>query len=1047
MSEPTGEVRLSRRDLIKTSAFLGGAALVAGGADVAFNALRTSAQPGGEGRTYDLAHPENVLYTACLNCTVACSIKTKIQDGVIAKIDGNPYSAMTMLPNLPMEVSPEEAAPFDGKLCPKGQAGIQTVYDPYRLRKVLKRAGPRGSGKWETIPFAKAVDEIVAGGKLFAHLGEDRHVEGLREIAALKDAAVASAMAADVARIRKKQMTVAEFKAKHAAHLDTLIDPDHPDLGPKNNQFLFQVGRIHNGRIEFSKRFVQNALGSINWIEKTTLCGQTSNKAWVKATSAYSGGSWTGGTKSPRPDHKNTEFLLVFGTIIFEANYGPVQESEPITEGLRSGRLKVAVVDPRLTKIASKAWKWLPAKVGTDAALALAMIRWILENERYDSRYLGNANLGAAKADGEIAFSNATWLVKIENGRPAMHLRGDEAGIGTKTEMVAFQNGKPVAFDPNDATREIEADLFVDAEVNGIRVKSPLQILLEEAQAHTLAEYAEITGIAQEDIVAVAREFTSHGKRAAVEFYRGAIKHTNGWYNALSLIALNMLVGNFDAAGGISKPGGQHGWKGDKSGQPFHIAKLHPGKLAAFGVPLSREGWQYEESTLFEGYPAKRPWYPFSGNVSQEVFPSMADGYPYPMKATLLAIHSPIYSIPNGFAQLRTLLDPGKVPLYIACDIIIGDSSMYADYIFPDLTYLERFGITQGSHHTRVKSSAIRHPVITPLTETVTVFGEEQHMSLETLMLAIAERMSLPGFGPDGLGAGMDLTRPEDWYLKLHANLAWDGKATPDASAEEIELFRQSHRHLQPTVYSEERWRKAVRPEDWAKLVYLLNRGGRFDSSETAYDGAFIKAKLGGVNRFYVEEVAASRHAMTGQYFHGGPVFAPITDSMGKEIPSDEGEFQLITYKEVFGTQSRTISNYWSQLAVAPENYVVMNAADVARLGLRDGEEVKVTSRSNPAGVMDLGNGRVKPVVGKLRAIEGVRPGVVAISTHFGHWAYGASAMEVDGIVVPGDQRRAGGIHPQPLFRLDDNLRGTPLSEPIGGSVSFYDTRVDIAKA
>ena len=39
-------------------------------------------------------------------------------------------------------------------------------------------------------------------------------------------------------------MTVEAFKAKHAAHLDMLIDPDHPDLGPKNNQFVLQGGRI-----------------------------------------------------------------------------------------------------------------------------------------------------------------------------------------------------------------------------------------------------------------------------------------------------------------------------------------------------------------------------------------------------------------------------------------------------------------------------------------------------------------------------------------------------------------------------------------------------------------------------------------------------------------------------------------------------------------------------------------------------------------------------------------------------------------------------------
>lgn len=1050
MTTPQDDVQLTRRQLVKTTAFLGGAVAMAGGLSK-FLEL-TGARPVAAGTTrtsgYPLAQPENILYSACLNCTVSCSIKAKIQDGVLAKVDGNPYSAMTLTPNLPMATSPTEAATVDGKLCPKGQAGIQTLYDPYRLRQVLKRAGPRGSGKWVTIPFDQAVDEIVNGGALFASIGEGRHIQGLKEIAALRDAKVAGEMAADVAKIRAKQLTVEAFKAKHAANLRYLIDPDHPDLGPLNNQFLFQVGRIHNGRVEFTKRFVNNAIGSVNWIEKTTLCGQTSNKAWAKATGSYKDGKWADGTKSPRPDHANTEFLLAFGTVIFEANYGPVQQTEPITRGLETGRLKLAVVDPRLTKVAAKAWKWLPVRPGTDAALALGIARWMLDNNRYDASYLANANRGAATAAGEVAVSNATWLVKIDqNGTPGKHLRGDEAGLGKKTDLVVLADGRPMAFDPADDKRAVHGDLFVDTELNGIRVKSPLQLLREEASARTLAEVATLTGIPEADIVAVAKEFSSHGKKAAAEFYRGVVKHTNGWTNALAVIALNMLVGNFDAVGGTSKPGGQHDWKGGKEGQPFKIIGKHPGKLAAFGVPLTREGWQYEDSTLFAGYPAKRPWYPFSGNVAQEIFPSLAEGYPYPIKAALLAIHSPMYSIPGGLAQLEALLDSAKIPLYIACDIVVGETSMYADYIFPDVTYFERFGITQGSHHVRVKSTALRQPVVTPLTDTVTVNGERLHLSLETLLLAIADRMQLPGFGNDAFGPGEPLTRPEDWYLKLHVNVAYDGKQTPDVSPEELELFRQSHRHLAPSVYTEERWKQAVGAERWPKLVYLLNRGGRFDPVDAAYNGAAIAAKLGGVNRFYIEEVAASRHSMTGQPFPGGPAYRPVTDSAGKPVPEDEGEFHLVTYKEVWGTQSRTISNYWSQLGVAPENFVVINAADARRLQVADGDLVRLTSVSNPQGIRNLGLGRVTPVTGKVKAIEGIRPGIVAISTHFGHWAYGSTDLVVDGVVVRGDARRGGGIHAQPLFRLDEHLRGTPMSDPVGGSVSFYDTRVDIVKA
>lgn len=1046
-STPKGQH--TRRDFLKTTVFLGGTGLLATQAGVFGKlAAANAATTGANGDTYELAKPENVLYTCCLQCTVACSIKAKIYDGVLSKIDGNPYSPANMVPNLPYNLPPEDAVRVDGKLCPKGQAGIQHAYDPYRLRKVLKRAGARGSGKWKVISFEQAVDEIVNGGQLFKELGEGRQVTGLKDIAVLRDAKLAKDMATDIADMRKKKFTVAQFQEKYKDNLNVLIDPEHPDLGPKNNQFLFQVGRIHNGRIEFSKRFVNNSFGSVNWIEKTTLCGQTSNKAWLRSTMDYKDGKWTGGVKAPRPDWANIEFALVLGTIVFEANYGPVQESEPITDGLVSGRLKLAVADPRLTKVASKAWKWLPLKPGTDGALGLAMIRWIMENNRYDQRYLENANSAAAKTDGETSWSDASYLVKIVDGRAGKFLRADEVGLGSKEQFVVYRSGNFVAFDPNDTQKPVEGDVLVDTVFKDIQLKTSLQLLREEAFKRSLDEYAEITGLKVQDIIDVAREFTSHGKKAAVEFYRGAIKHTNGWYNAQALISLNYLIGNPDWKGGLVKPAGGLDYVGSKPNKPYDMSKLHPGKLSAFGVPITKEGWQYEESTLFSGYPAKRPWYPFSGNVAQETWPSIADGYPYPIKAVLLSSHTPMYSVPGGVHQLRTLLDPQKVPLLIACDIVIGETSMYADYIFPDITYLERWTVGQGPHHVRVKSTAVRQPVIPALTETVELDGEKLPLSLETLMMAIAKKLNLSGFGTNAFGSGMNLKRPEDFYLKLVANVAYgdkEGDVVPDANDKELELFRQSRRHLSPAVFSEQAWQKAVKPEAWRKVVTVLNRGGRFESADKAYVGEQQRYTLGSIKRFYIEEVATSRNSMSGKYFSGYAIYEETQDSMGKKIEV-EGDLKLITHKEVFMTQSRTISNYWAELSIQPENFVQLSRQDAQRLGVKNGDKVRVKSHSNPEGVHELGNGRQRFVEGTVKVLEGIRPGVVAVSTGYGHWAYGSSDVVVDGVVIKGDPRRATGIHIQPIFRLDDNLRGTPLSEPIGGSVSYYDTWVTVQK-
>ena len=267
-----GSSGLSRRSFIKTSALVGGSALAA--SQVPWLLSRQTASAGYLTPTeeYSQAKPENIIYSICQQCNTQCGIKIKIQDGIVIKADGNPYSPWTMRPHLPLETSPFDAATVEGGICPKGQAGLQTGADPYRIRRVLKRAGPRGSKRWQSIPFEQAIDEIVNGGKLFADVAgeEGREVTGLKEIWALRDPTVAGEMEKGVKAILaekdadKKKALVEEFKATHADHLGMLIDPDHPDLGPKNNQFAFVWGRLKAGRGDLIPRFTRDAFGSVN---------------------------------------------------------------------------------------------------------------------------------------------------------------------------------------------------------------------------------------------------------------------------------------------------------------------------------------------------------------------------------------------------------------------------------------------------------------------------------------------------------------------------------------------------------------------------------------------------------------------------------------------------------------------------------------------------------------------------------------------------------------------------------------------------------------
>jgi len=975
---------------------------------------------------------ENILYTTCLNCHVRCPLKASIQDGVLVKLDGSPFAAKTFLPNIPFDTAVAEAARVEGRICPKGQSAHQIYYDPYRLKNVLKRKGLRGGNEWERIPFDQAIDEIVQGGNLF----DEGNVEGLKEIFALRDPELAQSISEDIEKLRAREITVEQFQSLHKEHLGIFADPDHPDLGPKNNQFCFMAGRIQHGRKELAQRWVHDGLGSINFMEHTTICEQSHHIATERMT-------WDAKNKKGKhhfkPDFLNAEFVIFWGTGAFEANFGSTALSEMVTRATQEGKLKYAVIDPRLSNTAAKAWKWIPVKPGYDLALALGMMRWIIDNERFDKPYLENANNASADKDGEPTFTDATHLVRLDTLK---FLRPEEIKLPEGEHVVMTPQGPK----SNDAIDH--GMLEVDTTLNGIQVKSVFTLLRERAQEKSLTEYAELAGLEVSLIEELAKEFTSHGKKASIDTYRGLVQHTGGYYNQQAVLSLNLLIGNMDWKGGLTDGGGHWHEAGEKKNQPYNLKKsLHPGKLRKLGVPISRENSHYEASTLFhkDGFPAKRPWYPFTGNIYQEIIPSAEAGYPYPLKALWIHKGTPGLSSPGAGETLRILKDPSIIPLVFVDDVVLGDTSVFADYVFPDLTFLERWGMPHDNPQPSVKTSAIRQPIVEPMTEEVEIDGERMPISMEAMMLAISSRLGMSGFGKDGFGPGMDFKRPEDYFLKMVSNIAVEGEPLPDADPEEIRIFRKARRHLPASVFDEEKWKRAAGPDFWKKVIYVLNRGGRFENFDKAYEGVYMSHRYGKQLRLYIDEVATTRNSVTGKNFDGLAKLEPVLHSDGTPVEDSDKDFPytLITYKMITGGQSRTIPQYSNMLSIQPENFILINIEDARKQGLQNRDRVRVQSITNQEGTWPLSPFQGdRHTEGFVKITEGIRPGVIAISYHYGHWAYGAQDSKIDGETIKGDPSRSGGLCPNAVMRLDRYNTATGLTDPIGGSASFNDTKV-----
>lgn len=187
------------------------------------------------------------------------------------------------------------------------------------------------------------------------------------------------------------------------------------------------------------------------------------------------------------------------------------------------------------------------------------MIRWIMDNERYNADYLAIPGVQAMQQAGEQSWTNATHPV-IADELPTLagqhltlrHLTPD----GEETPVVLNTDGELV-----DASTCRQARLFVTqyvtlADGQRVTVKSGLQRLKEAAEKLSLAQYSEQCGVPEAQIIALAETFTSHGRKAAV-ISHGGMMAGNGFYNARSVMMLNALIGNLSLSGGVFVGGGK----------------------------------------------------------------------------------------------------------------------------------------------------------------------------------------------------------------------------------------------------------------------------------------------------------------------------------------------------------------------------------------------------------------------------------------------------------------------------------------------------------
>lgn len=81
--------------------------------------------------------------STCRQCPSACGILVRVINGRPRKIEGNPSHPLNR-----------------GKLCARGQSGLQVLYNPDRLQNAVRQTGGRGSRQYAPLHWAQALETI-----------------------------------------------------------------------------------------------------------------------------------------------------------------------------------------------------------------------------------------------------------------------------------------------------------------------------------------------------------------------------------------------------------------------------------------------------------------------------------------------------------------------------------------------------------------------------------------------------------------------------------------------------------------------------------------------------------------------------------------------------------------------------------------------------------------------------------------------------------------------------------------------------------------------
>jgi anaerobic selenocysteine-containing dehydrogenase len=493
------------------------------------------------------------------------------------------------------------------------------------------------------------------------------------------------------------------------------------------------------------------------------------------------------------------------------------------------------------------------------------------------------------------------------------------------------------------------------------------------------------TGIPARQIVRVARAMGKAAPKTTVWMGPGVAMNPRGTYSAMAVHALNGLLGSIDVEGGV--------WQ-SSSVKIGSFAKPdayvdEAAKAAAKHKKLDGRG--------AKDMPAMMGGKPGSGVVTNNVANGMLKD-PGAAKVLISSWSNFNFSCTDPKRWDRAL---AKVPFFVHMVTNASEMTQFADIVLPStFNSAEGWSIVtnmgNGYGYASIQQGAVKR------------LWDVKQEETEVVWL-LAEKLKQKGF-PNLF----------DYYSKEFKDPV-TGKAATSAQEFAFIAARISSAPLwmpkEPAAGDADKAWADFRAKGMVSgSRYALKKGwgGKFATASKKFEFYSETAKKGLTEHAKKHETTVDDvMAVSGYVARGDLAFVPHYEPPKRHGSVKDYPFDFVDYKSRLNREGRSANLAWYQEFkkadpgdVSWDDVLKMNPLDGAKLGLKTGDVVKVSSQ---AGSM----------VTTLKLWEGVRPGTVAKCYGQGHWAYGRTASKDYARAVP-----RGGNNNEVLVDDYDRLSG-----------------------